>query len=191
MNSCYSQIQVFLSLLLFIFLFFKKNDGGIPHRTGWLTQREVPSCRPVLQGLMESCPALLVSAGEWEKCNTPASPTHPETCGEGVTIRLHIRAMFHAQQQGQHFGFFPPAWQDMNQSKGRRENLGPRKTGRCGVTKSTLDRSVLLKCQEKGTCRCLASLGPHPILGWSRQENGKSPKYIFSGLNLSRVECVW
>lgn len=73
-----------------------------------MTQGEVPCCRPVLQGLMESCPALLVSAGEWEKCNTPARTTHPETCGEGVTIRLHISAIcFMLSSKDSILVFFP------------------------------------------------------------------------------------
>lgn len=78
----------FLSLPLFIFLFFNKNYGGMQHRTCRLEHREVLLVAdlqrgdPVLaEGLMEIRPALLVSAGESEECNDPADLSHPETCG--------------------------------------------------------------------------------------------------------------
>lgn len=97
----------FLSLLLFIFLFFKKNNGGIQHRDLQAGAGRGPlGCRPVLQGLMESCPALLVSPGESEKCNTGGSQAALKPVVSDCCQTPHQSHPFPAQQR-EHFGFFP------------------------------------------------------------------------------------
>ena len=90
---------------------------------GWCRQGS-PWCRPVLQGLMESQPALPVSAGQhcsWSQIGN---------LRVGIAVRLHTTAIcFMGSSKGSILSF-SPAWQHINQSKSRQTYLKPRKTGK-------------------------------------------------------------
>lgn len=83
---------------------------------GWCREGSL-WCRPVLKGLMESYPALLVSSGQhsgWSQIGNLRL---------GIAVRLHITAICFMGSSKGNILFFSPAWQHMNQSKGRQAYL--------------------------------------------------------------------